>query len=362
MKSVWLIVPGALATRTGGSIYDRRIAEGLRTCGWDVAPIELDPVVHPLAPPPRNARAQLASIPDDSVVLVDGLVFGNMPDVVANESARLHFVPIVHMVLSTTPGLTPAESARVDDLERRALSHATHVVVTGAPTRDLVRSLIREHGNDRVTRISPGIVRVVMTDESGQPATPLRLLCVANVTWGKGYDILMPALAALPGRDWSVTCAGSLERDPDYSRRVRAMATELGLDACVSWIGEAGDSLSHELRCADLFVLPTRGETYGMAVAEAIAHGVPVVSTRTGEIPSIAGAGGSLVEPGDAGAFAAILREAVSDSAVRQRLRAGARAAASRLPTWDAAAEAMDRVLRGVISQPSSPPGSTERT
>ena len=353
MKSVSLVVPGPLATRTGGSIYDCRIADGLRARGWAVSVIELDPILDPLTPPEHSARGQFATIPDESVVLVDGLAFGTMPAIIEAESRRLRFVPVIHMVLSTSPGLTAGESAGVDALERRSLVHARHIVVTGTPSRDLVRAMV-DCADDRITRIPPGVDRGVIRERPSNDGAPLRLLCVANVTWGKGYDILLRALAALPSRDWSMRCVGSLERDRQCVEHVRAMATELGLDSCITWTGEATDSLEGGWQRADLFVLATRGETYGMAVAEAISHGLPVVSTRTGEIATIVGVGGFLAEPGDAAAFASMLHEAVGNRELRQRLRAGARVAASRLPTWDDAADAMDSVLNAVASQRST--------
>lgn len=349
MKAVTLVVPGSLATRTGGSIYDRRVADELRARGWTVSIIELDAFVHPLAPPLQTAPGQFATIPDGSVVLVDGLAFGTMPEVVEPEARRLRFVPIIHMALSATPGLTRGEAAWLSNLERRALARAQHIVVTGARTKTIVSVMI-DRFEDQVTRIPPGVDRVSTTGEPRTDSSRLRLLCVANLTWGKGHDILLRSLAGLPGRDWTLTCVGSAERDPVYADRLRLLASELGLDAHITWAGELAD-LDTAFEGADLFVLATRGETYGMAVAEAIAHGVPVVSTRTGEIASIAGDGGLIAEPGDADAFAAVLREAVGDAGVRSRLARGVRVAAARLPTWHDAGAAVDRVLSTVIAR-----------
>jgi glycosyltransferase involved in cell wall biosynthesis len=348
VKVVSLVVPGPLASRTGGSIYDSRLAEGLRARSWTVSVVELDPFVHPLAPPLVSASAQFTAIPDGSVVLVDGLAFGTMPEVIEHESRRLRFVPIIHMALSTTPALTRGESAWLGNLERRALTHARHVVVTGARTRAIVAVMIDRVG--AVTRIPPGVDPVVLPADSRVETKPLRLLCVANLTWGKGYDILLRALATSPVSDWTLTCVGSAEREPESARRIRTMAAQLGLDNRIRWAGELGEAVTTEFERADLFVLPTRGETYGMAVAEAISHGVPVVSTRTGEIPSIVGDGGLLAEPGDAGAFASVMRDALGSADTRQRLATGARLAASRLPTWTAAADAMDSVLNEVTT------------
>lgn len=345
MKRVTLVVPGRLATRTGGFIYDRRIADGLGGRNWAVTVVELDPFVNPLSAPADTARAQFAGIPDGSLVLVDGLSFGSIPDVIEPHARRLRFVPIVHMMLSTAPGLSSGAASRLRDLEHRALKHARHVVITGERTRPHIQSALGHQDDSVVTHIPPGTDRVgIRTHESTGP--PVRLLCVANVTPGKGHDILVRSLATVPVEAWTLRCAGSRERDPAFARDVEAAACGLGIGAHIGWLGELDDDALHrEYERADVFVLPTRSETYGMAVAEAIAHGAPVVSTRTGDIPAITGEGGLLAECGDSQGFAEALARAIGDARVRRSLAAGARQAAAALPTWDAAAAAMEQVL-----------------
>ena len=93
---------------------------------------------------------------------------------------------------------------------------------------------------------------------------------------------------------------------------------------------------------ADAFVLATRQETYGMAVAEALAHGLPVVSTKTGAIAGLVGdVAGFVVEPGDSAAFTAALTNVLEDPRLRGQLAEGARRRRIRLPTWEDAARAM---------------------
>jgi len=348
VKEVTVVVPGSLTLRTGGSIYDRRIVQSLTARGWHVTVIELDAVRHPLAPPLDTASPHFAAVPDGSIVLIDGLVFGTMPELIEREGRRLRFVPIIHMPLSATPGLTRGEAAWLSSLERRALKQARHVVVTGQRVRGQVQALT---GLDPglITRIPPGTDRVVGEENATTDRTVVHLLCVANLTPGKGHDILLRVLARLPHADWMLMCAGSDARDPDNGARLRVLAVELGIASRVAWRGEADDaSLEAMYEAADLFVLPTRSETYGMAVAEAIAHGVPVVSSRTGEISSIVGEGGLLADPGDETGFASALDRVVSDAALRHTLRQRAREAAQRLPTWDDTADVMATVLTGV--------------
>jgi glycosyltransferase involved in cell wall biosynthesis len=104
--------------------------------------------------------------------------------------------------------------------------------------------------------------------------------------------------------------------------------------------------VSAEYARASLFVLPSYLEGYGMALAEAIAHGLPVVSTTAGAIPDTVPATASrLVPPGDVDALANALAELIRDEKARRALERGARAAAAAVPTWVQSAEKFGDVL-----------------
>jgi glycosyltransferase involved in cell wall biosynthesis len=306
-------------------------------------------VLHPLAPPLNTAPAQFGAIPDGDAVLVDGLAFGTMPEVVEREAWRLRFVPIVHMPLAATPGLTPGEAGWLSNLERRALKQARHIVITGERSRSQVFAMTGWSDGNQVTRIPPGSERPAVPAARRVGGLSVRVLCVANLTAGKGHDTLLRALAPIADVGWTLTSAGDDTREPETARRLRALVQEHGIATRVVWRGELDDAeLEAAYAEADLFALATRTETYGMAVADAIAHGVPVVSTRTGEIPSIVAAAGLLAEPDDVEGFGAALAQALADPALRQTFQERAREAAVRLPTWDDASEAMAAVLSRV--------------
>jgi len=124
----------------------------------------------------------------------------------------------------------------------------------------------------------------------------------------------------------------------------------LGVSSRVVFVGELErEPLDALYDAADVFVLPTWYEGYGMAVAEALARGLPVVSTATGAIADLVGeSAGILVPPGDDAALSRALRAIVSDSALRARLAEGARRTRTRLPSWDDAAGLMARTIEGV--------------
>ncbi len=180
----------------------------------------------------------------------------------------------------------------------------------------------------------PGTEPASLAGGSGGPG--LALLCVASLTPRKGHLVLLDALAGLRDLSWQLTCVGSPDRDPPTARAIRAAIGRLGLEPRVRLVGEQAESgLQPFYAAADLFVLASYHEGYGMALAEALARGLPVVSTTAGAIPdTVPAAAAILVPPGDPAALAAGLRRVLSGPNVRERLAAGARAARDALPTW----------------------------
>jgi glycosyltransferase involved in cell wall biosynthesis len=353
VPSLTFIVPGRLETRTGGYEYDRRIVAGLRARGWRIDVQELDssfprPTVTALA---QAARA-LAAIPDHATVLIDGLAIGAMPAEVEREAARLRIVALVHLPLAAEIGLDREAAAALEASERRALAAAAHVIVTGRQTIEALAAY--GVGLDRMTAVEPGTNRAPLS--RGSTGGPLELLCVATLNPGKGHEILIRARAAIRDRSWHLTCAGSLERDPATVEHVRATVAREGLDDRVSLAGEVGpEALEACYDRADVFVLATLHETYGMAVAEALAHGLPVISTSTGAIPDLvadgaaaAGVGGPagiVVPPCDQHALADALSRVLGDARAREELAGGARRVRDRLPTWEDASGKMAAAL-----------------
>jgi glycosyltransferase involved in cell wall biosynthesis len=181
------------------------------------------------------------------------------------------------------------------------------------------------------------------------------LLAVGSVVPRKGYDVLVAALARIPDLGWRLVIAGDRERSLETVRRLDAEIANLGLAGRISFAGAvAPQRLMQLYAAADLFVLPSRFEGYGMAYAEAIAHGVPVVGTQAGAVPQTVPAGaGVLVPPDDVEALAAVLRRLIASPSERERLAAGARAAAVTFPSWQDSAGLFARVLEQVAGHVS---------
>ncbi|MGE3275470.1 MAG: glycosyltransferase family 4 protein [Vicinamibacterales bacterium] len=340
MGSIWFLVPGSLGVRTGGSIYNRRMARALRALGHEVHVRELDDSFpRPTAEALVGARHVLRAIPDGAMVVVDGLAFSTMPDLAEQEAPRLALVALVHLARRADPADPPGTRAGAEAAEGRALRAARGVIVTGSTTPDSLGpyGLLPE----AIQVVAPGADRHELPEPSTATGGPVRVLCVATVNAGKGHDVLLEALATLPREGWRLTCAGSLSRDVAAAARVQALAQALGIADRVTFAGDLTPSaLDAAFREADVFALATRAETYGMAVAEAISYGLPVVATRTGDIPSFVGTdAGLLVPPDEPEAFTTALARLIGDPALRVALAHGARRAAAALPTWpDAAA------------------------
>jgi glycosyltransferase involved in cell wall biosynthesis len=226
----------------------------------------------------------------------------------------------------------------------RALAAAALVVVTGTGTIGMLASY--GLAPDRIVVVEPGTTGAALARGSG--GGPAQLLSVGTLNPGKGHEILIEALSSVPQCDWHLTCAGSLTRHPATAGRVRAAIRRLDLEDRVTLAGEVDAAgLDEYYDRADVFVLATLQETYGMAVAEALARGLPVVSTTTGAIPDLVGdEAGLLTRPGDTQALAAALARVIGDAELRARLAEGARRVRDRLPTWEQACAKMAETLQ----------------
>ena len=348
-QELHFIVPGPLDQRTGGSLYDARIVEGLTALGWTVIAHGLDGSF-----PEGDACAEaslartLVGIAQGTRVVLDGLAMSPLPNPLRAHRDRLRLTALIHHPLADETGLEAAERARLARLERESLAQCAGAVVTS----NFTARRLGAYGvpASRVRVVPPGTEKAQAAVGPGAGEPP-RLLCVGSVSPRKGQDLLVRALARIPSLPWSCLCAGSLTRAPEFSDSVLGLARALGLEDRIDFPGELGapelDTLYH---AASIFVLATHYEGYGMVLAEALARGLPVVSTRGGAVPdTVPPEACVLVPPGDERALAAALRELLSGSAGaarRARLAEGSLRHGRSLPTWGDAALAFERAVR----------------
>jgi glycosyltransferase involved in cell wall biosynthesis len=332
-RHVAFAVPGDLATPTGGYRYDRRIIQELRELGWQVDIADIgDDFPFPSTAQRAAALAILSALPAGHPIVLDGLAFGALPEAAALRS-RTPLIALVHQPLALDPGLDTTQADIFRDTERAALAAAARVVVTSEATARIVTADY-EVPSRRISVVRPGTDPVPAA--SGSSDGIVRLLSVGSVLPVKGYDLLIAALATLADMPWELTIAGDRTRNPAAAAQLDADIEARGLGDRVAVLGAVPSERINELFLAsDVFVLASRFEGYGMALAEAIAHGVPVVSTMTGAIPQTVPEGtGLLVPPNDAAALAQALSRLIGEPAQRRRLAMSAYAAASQLPTW----------------------------
>ena len=350
--TVHVVVPEGIGDPrrpSGGNVYDRRLCRALESTGWSVRVGEVAGAWPWAGAAGRDALERaLRRLPDRSAVLVDGLVASTLPEVVVPACRRLRLVVLMHMPIGVQ-----ASQEHVLAGEREVLRAASAVVTPSAWCRTwlLATYALRPA---RVHVAHPGV-------DAAPPATGSRdggaLLCVGAVTPGKGHDLLLAALVRLAGLPWTCACVGALSPAPEFVDRLRRTAGECGVEDRFLLAGPRADGeLAAAYAEADVLVLASRAETYGMVVTEALAHGLPVIAADVGGIPEALGLAadgtrpGLLAPPGDVLALAEALRLWLSDAGLRRALRVAALQRRARLRGWSETAERVGRVLLEVAA------------
>lgn len=333
MTAVHVIAPEGIGDPrrpSGGNTFDLRICRGLAEAAWTV---HLHEVAGAAA-----LRDAVARIPDGAVVLVDGLVASPASDVLVPQAGRVRLVVLLHVLSGD------------DEREGAVLAAAAAVVTTSAWTR---RAVLERYGlpEHSVRVAEPGVDAAELAPGT---ETAGALLSVGAVTRVKGHDVLVDALAALTDRRWHCLCVGSLDREQAFAARVHGRVADSGLHGRVRFAGpQVGAVLARSYGGADVLVLPSRAETYGMVVTEALARGLPVIAADVGGVPEALGHGASgarpglLVPPDDPAALREALQAWLEDAGLRRRLRLAARERRASLPSWSTTTS----VLAGVLAE-----------
>ncbi|MGI2035414.1 glycosyltransferase family 4 protein [Rhizobium panacihumi] len=340
-------IPGDLQTMSGGYGYDRRMMDELQALGWVVDHLELPGGF----PAPTEAElettaAQLAALPDDSLVVVDGLAFGAMPGIAEVEAKRLRLVALVHHPLALETGVSVDVAEKLKESETAALRTTRGVVVTSPATaRTLVADF--ECAEDHICVAIPGTEQA--PPAQGRGGDEPMILSVGSLTTRKDHKTLVAALALLADRPWQCRIVGSDKMDMKSAEALRRQIDELGLSERIVVTG-AVFNVAAEYDRADIFALASHYEGFGMAFAEAMVRGLPIVGCHGGAIPDLVDPrAGILVDPGDATAFAHALARLMDDAAQRQTLANGSLATGRRLPDWPRTAKTLSDFLEGIL-------------
>jgi glycosyltransferase involved in cell wall biosynthesis len=343
---VHFAIPGDIDTPSGGYIYDRTVMALLPRQGVEVSHVAL-PSGFPLPSTEELAETAeiLAAVPSDSVLLIDGLAFGALPDDVLSR-VTAPIAVILHHPLGLETGLDPQVSHDLLASEKAALRHARHIIVTSPSIAEALPKLffvppppitVAEPGTERAPRAKGG-------------DGCCEIISVGSVIPRKGHDILVEALGRLRHLDWNAKIIGSDDRDTNFAERVRALIADAGLEGRIALTGAMtkAELFDHYHR-ADIFALPSRYEGYGMVFAEALARGLPIVAARAGAVPgTVPRDAGLLVEPDDPAAFAEALERLITDKGLREQLAGAAWDHAQSLPRWEDTASRIISVIREV--------------
>jgi len=351
-QRVVLAVPGDLTMLTGGYIYDRRLLHELHLLGHDATHIEL-PASFPNPTPSDMLETfeRLNDIDKHTALIVDGLAFGALEQTRV-ETIQAPVVALVHHPLAKENGISESRRLTLLNTERANLSHAKHILV---PSPHTAATLVSEYAipESRITIARPGTDRPIAPP---QPIDPPLILSVGIQLKRKGHDILLKALAHIVDLDWQATIVGS-PLDQNYSRELQRLLVDLGLTGRVKLAGKVDhETLAALYQSASLFALATRYEGYGIVFDEALVHSLPIVSCLTGAVSdTVPSSAGVLVPPEQPIAFAAALRNILTNPQTKNTLSAAANKYGQALPSWAETARTTAEAL-SLIRPPNETP------
>jgi glycosyltransferase involved in cell wall biosynthesis len=346
VTSVVFAIPGNIDLPTGGYIYDRRVLALLPGLGVTVRHLTLPgSFPAPTAADLAETERLLAALAADGAVMIDGLAYGAMPAELVGR-VRAPIVALVHHPLCLEAGLPPARQRQLKDLETAALALARKVVTTSPTT---ARTLAADFAvpAHKITVAEPGTDPAPRATGTG---SPVQLLAVGAVVPRKAYDLLVRALSPLADRDWRLTIAGPADRSAEALNALRAAMLETGLGHRVTLLGAVDQQRLAELYAkADIFVMSSLYEGYGMVLGEAMARGLPIVCTTGGAAAETAPDTAAIkVPPGDQAALTAAIGRLIDEPDLRARMADAAWAAAQGLPRWEDTARAIANVIKGL--------------
>ncbi|WP_148862546.1 glycosyltransferase family 4 protein [Marinobacter fonticola] len=347
------LVPGDPNQRTGGYGYVRSIVGSLRERGQNVRLSGLEgafPETDTLAQ--QSLDDALDELADRTTVIIDGLALSGLPPLQARHTTRLRVLALVHHPLADETGLSQERQRAYFASEKAALRHVKGVIVTSEFTARRLIDFDVEPA--RIEVVTPGVDKPdsIGPDRFRTPEQPFRLLCVATLAPRKGQDLLVEALAQCRDYPWHCSLAGSTERHPDFVASLRKQIEQLGLAERIDICGELGEqALAQAYRGADVFILPSWYEGYGMVVTEALAYGLPVITTTGGALAFTAASEASIkVPPGDVTALRAALTQVLSEPERHRQLVAGAGRARNNLRSWSDAGEAFADAIQKLLN------------
>jgi glycosyltransferase involved in cell wall biosynthesis len=344
---IGLLIYGSLDTLSGGYLYDRNLVAYLQSQGDQVEIISL---------PWRNYAAHLGDnrhfrLPAGLDVLIQDEL--NHPSLLVANSGK-HPYPIVSLVhhLRCSEKRPAWHNFFYSVVEKYYLSSVDGFIFNSQTTHRVVSELVGDK--------HPTVVAYPPTDRFGAAlsaeyvtarstdAGPLRIVFLGNLIPRKGLPTLMQALKLSPA-DLHLDVIGSLTADFKHAAEMRQLAADYGLGSQVAFLGALDNAdLAEKLKSAQVLVVPSSYEGFGIVYLEGMAFGLPAIGTTAGAASEIISEGlnGHLVAPGDEATLAARLSTLANDRNALLNMSLNAIARYRLQPTWDETAGEIRRFLQ----------------
>lgn len=343
----FFVIPGDLSLPTGGYAYDRHVLAGARALGARLEHVAIPGGFPRPGKTERDTTTAMLAALSDAPLLIDGLAYGAFSQEML-EAIRQPVIALCHHPLGLETGLTDADKTFFIESEKRALAHARNVIVTSSAT---ARTLATDFAVplEKIAIAEPGVVRAARaTGSIGSGDERLHLLAVGSVIARKGYDLLIEALSRQENRNWRLTIAGETCFQPDTYARLRRQIAAEALERHVTFAGSVDEATLDTLYAsADCFLMPSHYEGYGMALTEALARGLPVISSTGGALATTLPDGiGLRFAPGDIEGLSTHLETVLNDAKLRKILADNAWNNVACLPDWQDTTQIILNVLK----------------
>jgi len=346
VHKILFIIPGDINLPTGGYRYDKAILDCWQEAGisYDLISLEGN---YPF-PSDSEKAAALARVEalagSGDIAVIDGLAGGVLPEFIASLSMHMPVVSLLHHPLCLENGLEYEAAKSLEVSEQKGLKSISHVITTSLETKYMVNTLFGVP-LEEITPVVPGVNRDQLSIGSADACK--NLLCVGSMIERKGHRVLIEALYHLTHLNWHLDCVGAMDFDPKCADEVRSLISKYALHDRITLHGAVLDeALRDAYHSADLFVLPSLYEGYGMVYAEAIVRGLPVIGTSAGAIPdTVPETCGILVEPNNVAALTKAIDEMLKDPQVLADFKKGALDAGPSFPVWKESANEFFKVL-----------------
>jgi glycosyltransferase involved in cell wall biosynthesis len=346
---------------SGGYLYDARVIAELRAAGHEVDHV---------SPPGLGATTTLEALAGVLAgyegVVEDELGFDRcapLNEALRAIAPRVPVLALVHVpsaLLAEAAGSDEAGVAAIAARERAFLRGVSGAVFVSEATRRDARALLGEHGPSFVA--APGCDHFTPGVAAPRPGATLHVVSVGNLLPYKGtlalVDVLVAFAAAVGDAPWSASVVGDETVDEPHARAVRARLAASTVASRVTLLGRCSQArVASIYASADVFVTASRYESYGIAAAEALSAGLPVVAWARGGLTQLLAepANGVVVPLDDEAAFARALVELRRTETIATRA-ARARAARATLPTWASTAHQIAKALGALLA----PSGGTD--